>query len=164
MNIAPNTVVSCRYILTNPQGQVLDQSDAQHPFVYLHGANNIIPGLEQALEGRQVGDRIQVTIPPQDAYGLRDESLTQVVPRSMFGNADPSQVVPGAQFHAQTNSGVETIVITAVDGDQITIDGNHPLAGETLNFDVTITDIRAATSEELSHGHAHGPGGHHHHG
>jgi len=164
MNIAPNTVVSCSYTLTNNQGQVLDQADAQHPFLYMHGANNIIPGLEQALDGKQAGDRLQVTIAPQDAYGLRDDGLVQIVPRSMFGNADPSQIAPGAQFHAQTNTGIETIVITAVNGDEITIDGNHPLAGETLNFDVTIVGVRAATPEELSHGHAHGPGGHHHHG
>lgn len=163
MQIAPNTVASLAYVLTNTQGETLDQADAHHPFVYLHGAHNIIPGLENALTGKQKGDQLDVTIPPEDAYGPKDEALKQQVPRSMFAGADEEHIVPGAQFHAQTNAGMQTIVITAVEGDVITIDGNHPLAGETLNFKVTVLDVRAATKDELSHGHAHGPGGHHHH-
>ncbi|MFM2320802.1 MAG: hypothetical protein RLZZ215_3423 [Pseudomonadota bacterium] len=163
MQIAPNTVASLAYVLTDAQGNILDQADAQHPFVYLHGAHNIIPGLENALTGKQAGDELEVTIPPELAYGLKDDNLLQQVPRSMFAGADEEHIVPGAQFHAQTNAGMQTIVITAVNGDTITIDGNHPLAGETLNFKVKVLEVRAATKDELSHGHAHGPGGHHHH-
>jgi len=150
------------YTLTNAEGQVLDQADASHPFVYMQGAHNIIPGLEQALAGKQAGDTAVVTVQPEDAYGEYNEQLTQQVPRQMFGNVPEDQLVVGAQFQAQTNGGVEIITIADVDGDMITIDANHPLAGETLTFDVKILDVRAATPEEIEHGHAHGPGGHHH--
>ena len=162
MQIAPNTVVTMTYTLTNAEGQVLDQADASHPFVYMQGAHNIIPGLEQALAGKQAGDTAVVTVQPEDAYGEYNEQLTQQVPRQMFGNVPEDQLVVGAQFQAQTNGGVEIITIADVDGDLITIDANHPLAGETLTFDVKILDVRAATPEEIEHGHAHGPGGHHH--
>ena len=162
MQIAPNTVVTMTYTLTNAEGQVLDQADASHPFVYMQGAHNIIPGLEQALAGKQAGDSAVVTVQPEDAYGEYNEQLTQQVPRQMFGNVPEDQLVVGAQFQAQTNGGVEIITIADVDGDMITIDANHPLAGETLTFDVKILDVRAATPEEIEHGHAHGPGGHHH--
>ena len=162
MQIAPNTVVTMTYTLTNAEGQVLDQADASHPFVYMQGAHNIIPGLEQALAGKQAGDTAVVTVQPEDAYGEYNEQLTQQVPRQMFGNVPEDQLVVGAQFQAQTNGGVEIITIADVDGDMITIDANHPLAGETLTFDVRILDVRAATPEEIEHGHAHGPGGHQH--
>ena len=162
MQIAPNTVVTMTYTLTNAEGQVLDQADASHPFVYMQGAHNIIPGLEQALAGKQAGDTAVVTVQPEDAYGEYNEQLTQQVPRQMFGNVPEDQLVVGAQFQAQTNGGVEIITIADVDGDMITIDANHPLAGETLTFDVKILEVRAATAEEIEHGHAHGPGGHHH--
>ena len=163
MQIAPNTVVTMTYTLTNAEGQVLDQADASHPFVYMQGAHNIIPGLEQALAGKQAGDSAVVTVQPEDAYGEYNEQLTQQVPRQMFGNVPEDQLVVGAQFQAQTNGGVEILTIADVDGDMITIDANHPLAGETLTFDVKILEVRAATAEEIEHGHAHGPGGHHHH-
>ena len=162
MQIAPNTVVTMTYTLTNAEGQVLDQVDASHPFVYMQGAHNIIPGLEQALAGKQAGDTAVVTVQPEDAYGEYNEQLTQQVPRQMFGNVPEDQLVVGAQFQAQTNGGVEIITIADVDGDMITIDANHPLAGETLTFDVRILDVRAATPEEIEHGHAHGQGGHQH--
>ena len=162
MQIAPNTVVTMTYTLTNAEGQVLDQADASHPFVYMQGAHNIIPGLEQALAGKQAGDTAVVTVQPEDAYGEYNEQLTQQVPRQMFGNVPEDQLVVGAQFQAQTNGGVEIITIADVDGDMITIDANHPLAGETLTFDVKILAVRAATPEEIEDGHAHGPGGHHH--
>ena len=163
MQIAPNTVVTMTYTLTNAEGQVLDQADASHPFVYMQGAHNIIPGLEQALAGKQAGDTAVVTVQPEDAYGEYNEQLTQQVPRQMFGNVPEDQLVVGAQFQAQTNGGVEIITIADVDGDMITIDANHPLAGETLNFDVQILEVRMATRDEIAHGHAHGAGGHHHH-
>lgn len=163
MQIAQHTVVGLSYTLKNDRGDILDQADASHPFVYLHGAGNIIPGLENVLVGKQTGESLDVTIPPEMAYGIRDERMTQQVPRNMFAGVDEQHLVPGAQFHAQTNAGTETITIAAVDGDTVTIDANHPLAGETLHFSVTVLNVRAATRDEVSHGHAHGPGGHHHH-
>ncbi len=163
MQIAANTVVTMTYTLTNDQGDVLDQADASQPFAYLHGANNIIPGLENALAGKQASDSLTVTIAPADAYGERDERMTQQIPREMFGNVPAEQLVVGAQFQAQTNGGVEVITIAAVDANTVTIDANHPLAGVTLTFDVTILEVRAASAEEVAHGHAHGIGGHHHH-
>lgn len=162
MQIAQNTVVAMTYTLTNDQGDILDQADTSHPFVYLHGANNIIPGLENALTGKQAQDSMVVNIAPADAYGERDDRLTQQIPREMFGDVPAEQLVPGAQFQAQTNGGIEIITIAAVDANTITIDANHPLAGVTLTFDLTILAVRPASVEEVAHGHVHGVGGHHH--
>lgn len=159
MQIAANTVVTMTYTLTNPEGEVLDKADPSHPFVYLHGAHNIIPGLENALAGKQANDSMVVSIQPEDGYGTRNESLTQQVPRHMFGDTPADVLVPGAQFQAQTNGGIEVITVTAVDGDTISIDANHPLAGVTLTFDLNILDVRAATSEEIAHGHVHSHSG-----
>ena len=159
MQIAAQTVVTMTYTLTNDQGDILDQADASHPFVYLHGANNIIPGLENALTGKQASENMKVTIAPAEAYGVRDERLTQQIPLEMFGGVPAEQLVPGAQFQAQTNGGIEIITIAAVENDLITIDANHPLAGVTLTFDLSILDVRAATAEEISHGHVHAHGG-----
>ncbi|MBJ6609799.1 MAG: peptidylprolyl isomerase [Candidatus Thiothrix moscowensis] len=165
MQITDHAVVTMTYTLTDGQGNVLDQADTSHPLTYLHGAENIIPGLENALTGKQAQDSMIVTIAPEDAYGERDDRLTQQVPRHMFGDTPTDHLVPGAQFQAQTNGGVEVITITAVDGDTITIDANHPLAGVALTFDLTILDVRAATADEIAHGHVHAAGGcgHHHH-
>jgi len=164
MQIAQHAVASLRYTLTDSQGDILDEATNEEPFVYLHGANNIIPGLENALIGKQKSDQLAVTIPPEDAYGLHDERLTQEVSKEMFSGVDDSQLMPGAQFHAQTNAGQEVITVASVQEDTVTIDGNHPLAGETLHFDVTVLEVRAATEEEISHGHAHAEGdcGHEH--
>nr|CAA6825337.1 MAG: FKBP-type peptidyl-prolyl cis-trans isomerase SlyD (EC [uncultured Thiotrichaceae bacterium] len=155
MQIAQNSVASLRYVLTDTKGEILDEATTEAPFVYLHGANNIIAGLETALVGKTTNDQLEVTIPPEDAYGLHDEHMTQQVTRDMFGDVEPSQLLPGVQFNAQTNVGDQIVTITEVDGDNITIDGNHPLAGETLHFDVTVLAVREATEEELKHGHAH---------
>lgn len=166
MQITDNAVASLRYTLTDSKGEILDEATVAEPFVYLHGANNIIRGLEVALTGKTTHDQLQVTIPPADAYGEFDERLTQQVSKAMFAGMDDSQIVPGAQFHAQTNNGAQIITVAAVDGDQVIIDGNHPLAGETLHFDVTVLDVREATADELTHGHAHaeqGDCGHDHH-
>lgn len=165
MQIADNVVASLRYKLTDSQGEILDEATQAEPFVYLHGANNIIPGLENALLGKQVNDQLEVTIPPADAYGEHDERLTQEVSKEMFSGVDEAQLFPGAQFQAQTDAGQEVITIATVQDDTVTIDGNHPLAGETLHFDVTVLDVRAATADEMSHGHAHdahGDCGHEH--
>ena len=163
MQIAQHTVVTMTYTLTDDKGEVLDQADATQPFAYLHGASNIIPGLETQLLGKQAHDSMKVTVAPAEAYGEYDERMTQQVPRSMFEGVPDEQIVAGAAFHAQTGGGNQTIRIAAVDNDTVTIDANHPLAGVTLTFDVTILDVRAASEEEVAHGHAHGEGGHHHH-
>lgn len=161
MHIAANKVVSIDYTLTNGQGQVLDSSSGREPLAYLQGHSNIISGLESALEGKSAGDSLKVTIPPAEAYGHRDESLSHAVPRKMFENADEVQV--GMQFQTMSEQGATQIVtVTGVDTEHVTVDANHPLAGETLTFDVTVVDVRDATEEELDHGHVHGPGGHQH--
>ncbi len=160
MQIAKDKVASIEYTLTDNAGEVLDSSVGSEPLAYLHGAGNIIPGLEKALEGRQAGDTFKVTIAPADGYGEKDDSLTQQVPRRMFGGVDEIEV--GMQFHAQTDHGMQVITVAAVSGDMITVDANHPLAGQTLNFDVKVIEVREASSEELDHGHVHGAGGHHH--
>lgn len=160
MQIQDNKVVTLHYTLKDDEGQIIDQSN-DGSFAYLHGANNIIPGLEQALQGKSTEDELSVSIDPKDGYGERKPDMVQVVERNMFNEGDEINV--GMQFHAQSPDGQMIIVTIAdVDGDQITIDGNHPLAGVNLNFDVTVVDVRDATAEELDHGHVHGPGDHHH--
>jgi FKBP-type peptidyl-prolyl cis-trans isomerase SlyD len=160
MQIANDVVVSIEYTLTDDKGTVIDSSVGGEPLTYLHGAGNIIPGLEGALEGKKVGDSFKVSVSPAEGYGEKDEGLLQVVPRGMFQGVD--QVEVGMQFHAQTDHGMQVITVAGVEGDNVTVDGNHPLAGQNLNFDVKVVDIRAATGEELEHGHVHGAGGHHH--
>ncbi|SFF23790.1 FKBP-type peptidyl prolyl cis-trans isomerase /Apo-metallochaperone SlyD [Fontimonas thermophila] len=160
MEIAPQRVVYIHYTLTNDAGEVLDSSQGGEPLAYLHGYGNIIPGLENALTGKQPGDKLQVRVAPADGYGERDEQLVQQVPRRAFQGI--TDIRPGMTFQAQSSRGPMRVVVTRVAGDMVTVDGNHPLAGEHLNFAVEVTDVRAATDEELSHGHVHGPGGHHH--
>lgn len=148
---------SINYRLTNENGQVIDQSE-NGEFIYLHGANNIIPGLENALAGKQAGEKLTVTIQPAEAYGEKDPEQIQQVPREMFPADTVIEV--GMQFHAQSPSG-DAIVVTVVEADeeQVLVDGNHPLAGVVLTFDVEIVDVREATPEEITHGHIHGEGG-----
>lgn len=160
MQITDRSVVSFHYTLTNDAGEVIDASAGGEPLAYLHGAGNIVPGLENALTGKAAGDKLTVKVAPADGYGERDDRLVQSVPRRAFqGVAD---IKPGMSFVSQGPEGQTRIVVTQVAGDMVTVDGNHPLAGETLNFEVEITEVRDATEEELSHGHVHGPGGHHH--
>mgnify|MGYP000843841379 CR=1 FL=1 len=160
MNIANNCVASFHYTLTDSTGKVLDSSEGLEPLAYLHGAGNIIPGLERALTDKTVGDKLNVSVPAAEAYGERDANLVQELPSSMFGGVD--QIEVGMEFHAETEQGLQVVTVVAVEEDRVTIDGNHPLAGIDLNFDVEVTDVRAASEEELAHGHAHGAGGHHH--
>jgi FKBP-type peptidyl-prolyl cis-trans isomerase SlyD len=160
MQIAQDSVVSIHYTLTSDAGEVIDSSSGNDLLVYLQGHGNLIPGLERELTGKQAGDKLKVRIAPVDAYGELDDSLIQDVPRAAFGGTSEIQV--GMQFQAQSNHGPHTVTITKVTGDTITVDGNHPLAGKHLNFAVEVTEVRGATQEELSHGHVHGPGGHHH--
>lgn len=160
MQVANNRVVSITYTLKDNDDNIIDQSD-DGSFCYLHGASNIIPGLEDALTGKSTGDELSVSIPPEHGYGLHDAERVQAVPRAMFP-AD-QEIQPGMQFHAQGPDGQAIVVMIAkVEDETITVDGNHPLAGVQLNFDVKITDIREATAEEMEHGHVHGPHGHDH--
>lgn len=152
--IGNNLVVSMHYKLTNNEGQVLDSSEGADPLSYLHGAGNIIPGLEQALVGKVQGDKLQVQVAPADAYGELRPEMIQVVPREAFQGVD--SIEPGMAFQAQGPDGAtQQIMVKDVDGDNITIDANHPLAGVELTFDVEIVTIREATEEEVAHGHVH---------
>lgn len=160
MVVAADKVVLIHYTLKNDEGQVIDSSAGGEPLAYIHGHGNLIAGLERELEGKGAGDKLSVKIAPADGYGERDADLVQRVPRRSFGG---HAVKPGMQFQAQTSNGEARIAtIVSIQGDMVTVDMNHPLAGENLNFDVEITEIRDATAEELAHGHVHGPGGHHH--
>ena len=159
MQIAQDAVVSIHYTLTDDAGKTLDSSAGGDPLAYLHGNGNLIPGLERELEGKHAGDKLSVKIAPADGYGEYDKSLVQRVPRRAFKGVGNIHV--GMQLQAQSEHGPRAVTVTQVVGDMVTVDGNHPLAGQNLNFDVEITDVRAATEEELSHGHVHGPGGHH---
>jgi FKBP-type peptidyl-prolyl cis-trans isomerase SlyD len=161
MQVAKDKVVSIDYTLTDDEGSVLDTSQGRAPLAYLHGAGNIIPGLEKALEGKQVGEQITVRVPAAEAYGERDDALAQVVPLEMFQGVE--RVEPGMRFQAQTSAGVQVVTVSKVEGDSVTVDGNHPLAGKPLNFDVSVIDVRDATEDELEHGHVHGPDDEHHH-
>lgn len=154
MQIAKHRVVTLHYTLKDNDDNILDKSE-DGSFCYLHGANNIIPGLEDALTGKTAGEELSVSIPPEQAYGIHDATKTQSVPREMF--PEEQEIKPGMQFHAQGPDGQSLVVTVAkVESDQITVDGNHPLAGETLIFDVTVEQVREATAEELDHGHVHG--------
>jgi len=153
MQVSENKVVSFHYTLKNDAGEVLDSSRGRDPLTYLHGAGNIIPGLEKALEGKDAGDHVDVSIAPEEAYGNRNDALVQSVPRSAFEGVD--EILPGMQFQAQTPNGMQILTVMKVEDDVVVVDGNHPLAGETLHFSVDITDVREATEEELAHGHAH---------
>lgn len=160
MQITKDKVAIIDYTLKNEAGEVLDSSQGGEPLAYLHGANNIIPGLESALEGQAAGDEIQVSVPPEEAYGVRNEALRQEVDKSQFSGVEDLQV--GMQFRVPSQQGDMVIRVADIADDTVTVDGNHQLAGMTLHFDVTVKDVREATDEEKAHGHVHGPGGHHH--
>ena len=161
MQISKNSVVTINYTLKNDQGEILDESQ-DGTFLYLHGFGGIIPGLEGQLEGKSAGDSFSAHIEAEDGYGVRDDTMVQIVPRNMFEEGHP--VEEGIQFHAESPEGdMLMVTVTKVDGDEVTVDGNHPLAGIALNFDIKIAEIREASAEEIEHGHAHGPDGHHDH-
>ena len=154
MKIDKDHVVLVHYTLTNDQGETLDSSAGGEPLAYLHGAKGIIPGLEQELFGKAVGDKFAAVIQPADAYGEMSEALIEEVPRGMFGGIDEIEV--GMQFQAGDPDGNTRIVtIKAISDEAVTVDGNHPLAGQVLHFDVSIEEIRPATPEEIEHGHPH---------
>jgi FKBP-type peptidyl-prolyl cis-trans isomerase SlyD len=153
-------VVLIHYTLKDDKGGVIDSSAGGEPLAYIQGHGNLVPGLEKALEGKQDGNTLAVSIAPADGYGIRDAALVQRVPkRSLQGSGE---IKKGMQFQARTDDGMRLFTVTAVVGDMVTLDGNHPLADQTLNFDVEVVSVREATTEELEHGHVHGAGGHHH--
>lgn len=150
------------YTLRDGEGEVLDQNDASDPLPYLHGAQNIVPGLEEALMGAKVGDRLNVEVPPEKGYGEHDGNDLVEVPRDQFPAGQ--QIVPGMHFFAQGPDGHVVIWVKEVEDDSVRVDQNHPLAGVTLNFDVEVVGIRDATDDEKAHGHPHGPDGTARHG
>ena len=160
MHIEKNRVVRFDYTLRDEQGTVLDSSSGRGSLSYLHGKGNIIPGLEQALAGKSTGDKLDVTVPPEQGYGKRDERLVQIVARTKFGEI--ANLAPGMQVRASGPQGSRMVTVVRVDRDFVTVDGNHPLAGRTLHFSLAVAEVRKATHEEITHGHVHGPGGHQH--
>jgi FKBP-type peptidyl-prolyl cis-trans isomerase SlyD len=159
MQIEKEKVVSIHYTLRDNSGTILDSSEGREPLHYIQGIGNLIPGMEEGLEGKIKGDKFEIKVSPEKGYGVRNAQLIQQVPRSAFGN---QEVRTGMQFQAGGNHGAQIVTVTEVNLDSITVDGNHPLAGVELNFSVEVMDVREATKDELDHGHVHGPGGHHH--
>lgn len=160
MQIAPKSVAAFHYTLTDDAGQVIDSSEGREPLTYLHGNSQIVPGLEKQMEGRKVGDKFKAEVSPEEGYGVRHDELMQEVPKEAFQGVEDIQ--PGMQFQGRGPQGDINVTVKKVEGDKVFIDGNHPLAGKTLNFAVEVTDVRDASAEELEHGHVHGAGGHDH--
>ena len=156
MPIADNDVVTFHYTLKGDTDEVIDSSAGGEPLAYLHGHGNIVPGLERELTGKSVGDRLQVRVPAAQGYGEYDRALVQKVPRRALKG------IANLRVGLRLQAGHQAVIVKHIAGDMITLDGNHPLAGQDLNFDVEITAVRPATEEELAHGHVHGHGGHHH--
>jgi FKBP-type peptidyl-prolyl cis-trans isomerase SlyD len=160
VEITADKVVLIHYTLKDDSGAVLDSSAGGEPLAYIQGHGNLVPGLEKALEGKQDGNTLAITVPPADGYGIRDQKLVQRVPkRSLQGSGE---IRKGMQFQARTDDGMRLFTVTGVAGDMVMLDGNHPLADQNLHFDIEVVSVREATTEELEHGHVHGAGGHHH--
>ena len=160
MKIEDNKVVQMHYHLTDEKGAVLDSSQGREPLAYIHGVGNIIVGLEKQLSDKVAGDKVKAVVPPEEGYGERDDSLVQVVPKTGFQGEE--ELTEGMQVQVGTEQGNAIATVAKIEGEDVTLDVNHPLAGVTLTFDVEIVDVRDATQEELEHGHVHGPGGHNH--
>jgi len=160
VEITADRVVLIHYTLKDDAGAVIDSSAGAEPLAYIQGHGNLVAGLEKALEGKQDGDAVAVSVAPADGYGKRDAALIQRVPRRAMQGA--GEIKKGMQFQARTDDGMRMFTVTAMVGDMVTLDGNHPLADKTLHFDVQVLNVREATAEELEHGHVHGAGGHHH--
>jgi len=154
--ISQDKAVTIHYAVSNSDGTLLDKSSEEKPLAFIFGRGMLIPGLEKALEGKAAGEKMDVEIPSADAYGERHDGLVQTVPRTVFGD---QEVNPGMQFRATTDQGEQSVMIVEVNEEEVTVDGNHPLAGVDLQFNVEVVDVRDATAEELDHGHVHGPGG-----
>lgn len=154
--ISQDKAVTIHYTVKNGEGVTLDQSAEERPLAFIFGRGMLIPGLEKVLEGKTAGEELNADISAADAYGERHDGLIQTVPRNLFGDQD---VNPGMQFRATTDHGEQSVMVVEVNDTEVTVDGNHPLAGVDLSFEVKVVDVREATAEELSHGHVHGPGG-----
>jgi len=159
MQIADNKVALIHYTLTNADGEVLDSSEGAEPLSYLHGHGNLIPGLEKQLLGKRQGDALDVSVVAEEAYGPVVDEMIQVVPKDAFDGVEEIQV--GMRFEASTASGPVSVVVTSIDTENVTVDGNHPLAGQTLNFKVDVVEVREPSDDELAHGHVHGAGCNH---
>jgi FKBP-type peptidyl-prolyl cis-trans isomerase SlyD len=157
--ITANQVVSIEYTLKDDDGNTLDSSEGQEPLAYLHGNDNLVLGLEKALEGQDVGATIEVSVSPAEGYGEYDSRLVQNVP---VRKLPKGKAKPGMRFQVDVGHGPQIYVVRSVRGDYAQLDGNHPLAGKNLHFQVKVVGLRAPTDEELEHGHVHGEGGHHH--
>ncbi|MCR9142280.1 MAG: peptidylprolyl isomerase [bacterium] len=161
MQISKNKVVSIGFKLTDGDGSLIDESSTEEPLKYIQGVGSFIPAVESALEGKEEGAELKVTVTPEEGFGQRDEELVHSVPKDRFQSGGDLQV--GMQVQGQDDSGTPAIfTVVALEDDTVKLDGNHPLAGMTLNFDVKVGEIRDATQEEIDHGHVHGPGGHQH--
>ncbi|AZQ09583.1 peptidylprolyl isomerase [Shewanella khirikhana] len=164
MKITKHSAVTIHYRLSDQQDQLIESSFEADPMVYLHGAENLIPGLESALEGKAAGENLEVTVDCEQAYGPYHDGLRQEVPLEAFGGIE--DIVPGMRFIAETEMGQRPVQVTEVLDNSVIVDGNHPLAGQSLTFYVEVVDVREASAEEVAHGHIHahgGCGGHHHH-
>jgi len=159
MQITKNSVVSFHYTLNDADGKTLDSSAGREAFAYIHGGGMIVPGLEEQLEGKKAGDQLQAVVAPEKGYGNIDPQLLHKVPQDRFGD---QKVEPGMQFQAGEQGEMGVFTVMAVEEGHVVLNGNHPLAGVTLHFNVEITHVREATEEELAHGHVHGEGGVHH--
>jgi len=153
MQVEKNKVVEIEYTLKDDEGQVLDTSEGRDPLSYIQGVGNLIPGVESALEGKSSGESVQITVPPETGYGVRDDSLVLSIERDKFSGIE--DLKEGLRFRMDTPDGPMIFTVVQVEDDEVLVDGNHPLAGMTLNFDITIQSVRDATSEELDHGHVH---------
>ncbi len=153
MNIEKNKVIKVDYVLKNSEGTIIDSSEGMEPLEYLHGHNNIIAGLESALEGKKVGDDFNISVHPAQAYGERDENAFTLIPLEKLQHIPNLEV--GLKLQIPGPNGAQIVTISKIDDKEVTIDTNHPLAGELLNFDVKVIDIRDASEEEISHGHIH---------
>lgn len=165
MQIAKNTVVSFHYHVATAEGETVDQSREGEPLAYLHGSAQIVPGLEEALDGRKAGDHVETTVPPEKAYGAYDKQLDLRLPLEAFPEEARKEVQPGFRFiaeHPQKDGEQVMFTVHGMQGTDVLVSGNHPLAGQTLLFKIDVVEVRAASAEELAHGHVHGPGGHHH--
>ncbi|ATX79940.1 FKBP-type peptidyl prolyl cis-trans isomerase [Mariprofundus aestuarium] len=149
MQVSANKVVSIHYTLTRPGGDIIESSRNGDALTYIHGTDALVPGLEKEIEGKSAGDRISVSVKPEEGYGLRSDELIQSVPRSIF-HFD-GEIEPGMRFQADTGRGIELVTVVQVTEENVVVDANHPMAGETLNFDVDVIAVREASEEELPH-------------
>lgn len=160
MQISQNTVVTMHFTVSSEDGVQIDSSRNAEPMVFLQGSHYLIQGLEDALEGKSAGDKFEIDVPPELAYGERMDELVQMVPKTMF---EGMELEVGMQFRATTDDGEQSVIVIDITDDEVVVDGNHPLSGLTLNFDVEVLDVRAATEDEIEHGHVHAEGGCQHH-